>query len=601
MTPPEKNTFSVGETTFEIILSDITHLDVDAIVNPTNVWMIMPREPGTVSGAIFKEIGDQLLEDVKHTPLPLSLGEAVVTPGHSLLCEHIVHVSVNGNVDEERRIAEENDLDSITTLRLQTIGDCISNVMAVARERDINSIAFPLLGSGSLRIDPRLTVEAMINILMDEVADTPIKKVYIVVYQQEALIENLRLLAEAKLRFDPSGNWQTKGALIGSTLGPVGTVMGGLLGGLVGAFFPKAATPQIKKKLEKESASVAVFEQATTYQLPPSQAENQPASPSSHFEISKLREKLKIAEEEIERLTATAPETELAETEVLRTVPLPVAYAIGMVDADLDPFAQFENLRKALSVVLRYLGTIALAEYKEAGCFDDKLNKSLKKSFMNPLTDGTWKHISSEIARAYKDDEPIFLKEIHSTWFRNKNDYSDAHGAFEFLIKERNNIHDGLRSDEGTVRQALDKMLPKWRRAIDALEPLLSYSLFSVDRILDFDSDDKINYIVRWLTGNHIVPKQEIVNWTSRLRTNQIYLMNGDEEPSFLSLTPFLQYEHCSLTRVREMYSLEEIGEDKMVLSTFRFAHRIDKVLEEPVFPTGHDAREASISNTAPY
>ena len=117
---------------FEIVRNDITKMHVDVIVNPTNSKLF-----GTagVDGAIHKIEGPWLREETSKIG-ELALGQCALTKAYKLPAGYIIHtvgpVWKDGNAGEE------------TVLR-----SCYNNSLALAKENGFESIAFPLISSGS--------------------------------------------------------------------------------------------------------------------------------------------------------------------------------------------------------------------------------------------------------------------------------------------------------------------------------------------------------------------------------------------------------------------------------------------------------------------
>lgn len=128
-----------------IVQTDITTLDVEAIVNAANV-ALMPG--GGVCGAIHRAAGPELYEACREAG-PCPTGEARVTPGFRLKARWVIHavgpVWVNGTQDEDRLLAAS-----------------YRSALALAERHDIASLAFPAISTGTFNFPlPRATAIAL--------------------------------------------------------------------------------------------------------------------------------------------------------------------------------------------------------------------------------------------------------------------------------------------------------------------------------------------------------------------------------------------------------------------------------------------------------
>jgi O-acetyl-ADP-ribose deacetylase (regulator of RNase III) len=122
----------VSGVEIECVQGDITSQpDITAIVNAANAEL---RTGGGVAGAIHSAAGPGLEEECR--PLaPISPGEAVITGGHELSNDYVIHAL--GPVYGQDRPEDE------------LLANCYRNSLRLAEENGIDSIAFPALSTGA--------------------------------------------------------------------------------------------------------------------------------------------------------------------------------------------------------------------------------------------------------------------------------------------------------------------------------------------------------------------------------------------------------------------------------------------------------------------
>jgi O-acetyl-ADP-ribose deacetylase (regulator of RNase III) len=115
----------------EVIVADITKLDVDAIVNAANASL---GGGGGVDGAIHRAAGPELAL-ASRALAPCATGDAVMTPGFRLPARHVIHTvgpvwAGGGNGEAE------------------LLASCYRRSLELAGGAGLRSIAFPAISTG---------------------------------------------------------------------------------------------------------------------------------------------------------------------------------------------------------------------------------------------------------------------------------------------------------------------------------------------------------------------------------------------------------------------------------------------------------------------
>ena len=124
-------TLEAGPAHVELIIADITTLDVDAIVNAANRAL---APGGGVCGAIFRAAGPELIGSCESLG-GCDTGDVRITPGFRLKARHVIHavgpVWQGGGRDEDALLAS-----------------CYRRALEVAADNRLTGIAFPAISTG---------------------------------------------------------------------------------------------------------------------------------------------------------------------------------------------------------------------------------------------------------------------------------------------------------------------------------------------------------------------------------------------------------------------------------------------------------------------
>jgi O-acetyl-ADP-ribose deacetylase (regulator of RNase III) len=136
--------------------ADITTLAVDAIVNAANQSLL---GGGGVDGAIHRAAGPELLAECR-TIGGCPTGEARISHGYRLPARSVIHtvgpVWRGGGQSEAERLA-----------------GCYRNSLALAREHDLRSVAFPAISTGIYGYPLAAAADVAARTVADELAAYP--------------------------------------------------------------------------------------------------------------------------------------------------------------------------------------------------------------------------------------------------------------------------------------------------------------------------------------------------------------------------------------------------------------------------------------------
>lgn len=153
---------------FEIVRNDIVNMKVDAIVNTANPRPIIGA--GT-DKAVHDKAGARLLLARKEIG-NIAVGEAAITPAFDLDANYVIHTA--GPIWKDGRSGEEDLLAS-----------CFRNSLGIAKKKACESIAFPLISTGSYGFPKPLALQIAVREISSFLMENEMQ-VYLVVFEKQS-------------------------------------------------------------------------------------------------------------------------------------------------------------------------------------------------------------------------------------------------------------------------------------------------------------------------------------------------------------------------------------------------------------------------------
>lgn len=162
----------------EIIVGDITTLDVDAIVNAANSSLL---GGGGVDGAIHRAAGPGLREECRKLG-GCATGDAKITAGYNLPARFVIHT-----VGPVWRGGESGEDDLLAS--------CYRRSVAIAKEHGLRAIAFPAISTGAYGFPPDRAARIAVGTVAS-LSQTGMERIIFCCFSESSAAHHTRALAE---------------------------------------------------------------------------------------------------------------------------------------------------------------------------------------------------------------------------------------------------------------------------------------------------------------------------------------------------------------------------------------------------------------------
>lgn len=168
----------------KVIRQDITKIECDAIVNPSDERL---TGCGGLDKVIHDVAGNMLAEQCRKLG-GVKTGEAKLTRGFNLPCKHVIHTA--GPIWQGGDQGED-----------ELLASCYTSCLKLAKAHRFRSVAFPVISSGSYGYPKDRAMKIAIKAIGDFVFENEML-IYLVVYDKSAYCVSEKLFAQVESFID---------------------------------------------------------------------------------------------------------------------------------------------------------------------------------------------------------------------------------------------------------------------------------------------------------------------------------------------------------------------------------------------------------------
>jgi putative ATPase len=142
--------YKYKDVELDVVQGDITMLDVEAVVNPANNYLI---HGGGLAAAIVRRGGQIIQQESKKIGF-VPTGSAVITSGGSLKAKHVIHAVGPRYKDGKSGEAEK-------------LAGAVKSALDIAEKKKLKSIAIPAISSGIFGYPIEESAEVIVKAVAD--------------------------------------------------------------------------------------------------------------------------------------------------------------------------------------------------------------------------------------------------------------------------------------------------------------------------------------------------------------------------------------------------------------------------------------------------